>query len=175
VIFSANGIPSSAVRYSANFSATNYNEQGLAAVVITNNNVPYAVIVGQTAQNDSGDIGVADLATNVLSFGQFPVSVVQSYANAVAVQPDGKIVAIGNSSSSPSGSASVVRLNASGTLDENFGNSGVVTASPGDCGVAGLAIQPDGKIITAGFSYNSTTSDHQFLLVSEFPSTLVCE
>ena len=65
-----------------------------------------------------------------------------SYANAVAVQSDGKIVVVGSSQ--------VVRYNSDGTLDATFGTNGIVTNSGIDGGMD-LVIQPDGKIVVVGF------------------------
>lgn len=66
-----------------------------------------------------------------------------SFANAVAVQSDGKIVV--------AGTPLLVRYNSNGTLDTTFGNNGIVTNSGVDRGMD-LVIQPDGKIVVVGFS-----------------------
>lgn len=82
------------------------------------------------------------------SVGQFPGE--PSFANAVAIQGDGKIVVGG----SIGFSAAVLRLNGNGTLDSTFGTGGVVTInlnfpnSPADQ-VIGVAVQPNGKIVAA--------------------------
>ncbi|MFJ8017477.1 calcium-binding protein [Streptomyces sp. NPDC096339] len=72
-------------------------------------------------------------------------------ALAVVVQPDGKIVAGGESI----GVWSLVRYNANGTLDSGFDGDGrVITPIEGGCcdGVRGLALQSDGRIVAAGYS-----------------------
>lgn len=78
-----------------------------------------------------------------------------SYAEDVAVQPDGKIVVCGYTSLAPgiSGMA-IVRYNPNGTPDNSFGVGGKVTNSIGgvNSSARGLAIQPDGKIIVSGFA-----------------------
>jgi uncharacterized delta-60 repeat protein len=172
--FSANGTLVSIIPYSANFSATNYNEQGLAAAILPNNNV---LIVGQTEQNDAGDIGVVGL-NGVQSFGQFPPSSnnvqsfgqfakpAQAFATDVAVQADGKIVSSGYSGlGSGPYSMLISRLNGDGTRDTTFGNGGLVSVSPNGMGVGeALSIQSDGKIVAAGASINPITSAQQFLL-----------
>ena len=71
------------------------------------------------------------------------VSNSNSFANAVAVQPDGKIVV--------AGIPLLVRYNSDGTLDTTFGKNGIVTNSGVDRGMD-LVIQPDGKIVVVGFS-----------------------
>jgi uncharacterized delta-60 repeat protein len=69
--------------------------------------------------------------------------------NAVAVQPDGKIVVVGSGFLTED--ITVTRLNADGSLDASFGIAGTVAVDFGgyDAGRA-VAIQPDGKIIVAG-------------------------
>jgi len=64
-----------------------------------------------------------------------------SYANAMAVQPDGKIVV--------AGVPLLTRYNSDGTLDTSFGTNGIVTNS-GLAGGSDLVIQPDGKILVVG-------------------------
>lgn len=71
------------------------------------------------------------------------------WANAVALQPDGKIVAAGDYEIF---SFAVARYTARGELDPTFGGDGRVTTDvgTGEQGVAGLVIQPSGKIVAAG-------------------------
>jgi uncharacterized delta-60 repeat protein len=74
---------------------------------------------------------------------------------AVAIQPDGKIVvAVGAFSADGLSDFVLVRYNADGSLDSSFGNGGkIITDFFGDLDVAfGVAIQPDGKIIAVGFT-----------------------
>ncbi len=80
--------------------------------------------------------------------------------NAVAIQPDGKIVVIGSSSDSngTNNELLVMRYNVDGTLDTSFNDNGMVTykraANTSDIGAA-VAIQTDGKIIAVGRSINN--------------------
>ena len=72
-------------------------------------------------------------------------------AYAVALQPDGKIIAAGDSE----GAFVVVRYNADGTLDTGFGTNGTTTTDIDNNSLDAahaVALQPDGKIIAAGFS-----------------------
>lgn len=75
-------------------------------------------------------------------------------ANAVAIQPDGKIVAAGSSFSSAKTVEDfiVARYNTNGTLDKRFGNNGKITTDffRNVDQINALAIQPDGKIVVAG-------------------------
>jgi uncharacterized delta-60 repeat protein len=78
-------------------------------------------------------------------------------AGAVALQANGQAVAGGAHFLSTS-LFGLARVNPDGTPDTGFGNGGVLTTTfNGDEGVQAVIIQPDGKIIAAGFSQNNTT------------------
>lgn len=77
------------------------------------------------------------------------------YANAVAIQGDGKIVIAGKATSPVQGGVidfALARCNANGSLDSAFGTGGkVFTSIGGNYDVAeAVAIQNDGKIVVAG-------------------------
>ena len=78
------------------------------------------------------------------------------WAYALALQPDGKIVVAGVSDVSGSKDFALVRYNPDGTLDQTFGHGGLVTLSmramTADI-IHGIAIQPDGKIVAAGVTF----------------------
>ena len=78
-------------------------------------------------------------------------------ASAVAIQSDGKIVAAGGSYNGANNGTHddfiLARYNTDGSLDISFGNGGkVVTPIGTRAGVSAVAIQPDGKIVAAGFA-----------------------
>lgn len=82
-----------------------------------------------------------------------------AFASAVAVQPDGRIVAAGASFPGDCGGDDAVfalaRYKRDGVLDRSFGGDGRVTTEiGGDClddtYISALALQPDGKIVVAG-------------------------
>ncbi len=75
-----------------------------------------------------------------------------SWAKAIAVQTDGKIVVTGLVGSSTNYDIVLVRFNSDGSIDNSFGSGGIVIT---DINVSSevansLVIQPDGKIIVAG-------------------------
>ncbi|MCP4352313.1 MAG: hypothetical protein GY795_43195, partial [Desulfobacterales bacterium] len=77
---------------------------------------------------------------------------------AVAVQPDGKIIAAGYSETN--GDFALIRYTSSGTPDDTFGSAGKVTTSYGDYeGCLSVAVQADGKIVAAGFSMSESVQD----------------
>ena len=73
-------------------------------------------------------------------------------AQATAIQSDGKIVAAGYARDAAGvRQYTVVRYDANGTLDPYFGNGGIARVSV-DGYAYSVAIQPDGKIVVAGYS-----------------------
>jgi uncharacterized delta-60 repeat protein len=74
-------------------------------------------------------------------------------AFSVAIQADGKIVAVGTANSRGTDARfALARYEVNGTLDPTFGGDGKVTTNitPGDDRADELAIQSDGKIVVAG-------------------------
>jgi uncharacterized delta-60 repeat protein len=78
-------------------------------------------------------------------------------ATAVALQSDGKIVAVGSTIKAIVGAKrdfALARYNPDGTLDTTFGSVGKVATDFGNADIAlAVAIQPDGKIIAAGKAF----------------------
>jgi uncharacterized delta-60 repeat protein len=75
------------------------------------------------------------------------------YASGVAIQADGRVVAVGEAASDGSNSKfAVARYNADGTPDTSFSGDGKTKNDfmPGEDGAADVAIQADGKIVAAG-------------------------
>src|SRR5436190_7956745 len=99
------------------------------------------------------DLGFAGTGRTHFGFGFG-----EDFANAVALQADGKLVVAGSSgeNSTWGGSFSVVRYNTNDTLDLSFGDFGkVVTQIPGSylgqyAQGRAVQIQADGKIVLGG-------------------------
>ncbi|HSW08300.1 MAG TPA: hypothetical protein VLK61_27295 [Aquabacterium sp.] len=90
----------------------------------------------------------------------------EDYANAAAVQADGKVIVAG-SSTMPTGTfVSLVRYRRDGGLDTSFGTDGKVVTQVGtrSDAAAAIAVQPDGKIVIAGAS-DQLTSGLDFLVL----------
>lgn len=84
-----------------------------------------------------------------------PVGSFTNYAQAVAVQPDGKIIAVGESNSG----MSIARFNANGTLDTTFNGTGIAAFLPGSA--YAVALLPGGKFLVAGNNGNVANIDFQ--------------
>jgi uncharacterized delta-60 repeat protein len=82
-------------------------------------------------------------------------------ASALAIQSDGKIVVAGYSTASGSHDFALARYWPNGTLDTTFGGDGIVTTGFGsdNDSVSALVLQPDGKIVVAGYSFASGGAD----------------
>ena len=91
-----------------------------------------------------------DLDTSFSGDGKIvETALASSFANAVAIQADGKIVVAG----SLGGDFLVARYNTNGTLDTTFSGGGMVATDFGGSGTDSafaVAIQSDGKIVVAG-------------------------
>jgi uncharacterized delta-60 repeat protein len=74
----------------------------------------------------------------------------------IAIQPDGKIVAVGTLGTIHAQSFALVRYTADGKLDKTFGDNGKVeTRFSPDTAIDGVAVQADGKILVAGWACQS--------------------
>jgi uncharacterized delta-60 repeat protein len=81
-----------------------------------------------------------------------------SFGWAIAAQPDGKIL-VGGHDSGVNGVLSMARFNEDGSIDTDFGTSGVVHFTlDGRIGqIKDLHVLPDGRILAAGYSFDKST------------------
>jgi uncharacterized delta-60 repeat protein len=97
--------------------------------------------------------GRPDTGFSLDGLAAFP-STGSEYANGIARQPDGKIVAVGDSVDlAQVTNGLVMRLNADGTPDGSFSGDGIVPLDYGGTTdyLNDVLIQPDGKIVTVGY------------------------
>lgn len=106
------------------------------------------------------------------SFGTYGYANVVTPINDLAIQPDGKIVIAGGTNT-----FTVIRLDANGNLDNSFGNGGTVSTSQssGSCSggqrATSVAIQPDGRILAAGYIYCCLLGDcREFVTIRYNPN-----
>jgi uncharacterized delta-60 repeat protein len=123
------------------------------------------VVAGASFSGGHSDISLIRLHSNGsldVGFGNggkqlLDVDGREDYAHGVTLQPDGKIVVAGqstNASGRPEVDFSLIRLNANGSLDGGFGEEGKMLLDLDGRNGHGrsVALQPDGKILMAGFS-----------------------
>jgi uncharacterized delta-60 repeat protein len=149
---------------------SNDSDEARAVAIQPNGKIVVAGVTGMPFNSyNSADIGVVRYNTNgsldtsfdsdgkvILDFS------VIDFANAVAIQADGKIVVAGSSvlSISVGSHIALLRFNTDGSLDTSFDSDGKVTTTVlNGSGARAVAIQPDGKIVAAGFSSNGTNWD----------------
>jgi uncharacterized delta-60 repeat protein len=95
------------------------------------------------------------------------------WAYALALQPDGKILVAGVSDASGSKDFALARYSPNGDLDRNFGHDGLVTEHLRSLSadiIHGLVIQPDGRIVVAGVTYEDvlTLRPHGDFMVARY-------
>jgi uncharacterized delta-60 repeat protein len=107
-----------------------------------------------SAYSRAGDLDPSFGGDGKVTADFFPYN---SYATAIAVQPDGKVVAAGYAEYGWSSYRfALARFNQDGTLDATFGSSGrVLTDFEGEYEeISAMALLPTGKIVVAGKVHN---------------------
>jgi len=125
----------------------------LVAAGYTSNGVNNRFIISRYNTNGSLDIsfGTAGFTVTDVTPGN------NSIANALIIQPDGKLVAAGYGGNGVNDVFAIVRYTTNGILDTSFGTNGITSTdvSPGiQNQIKALVIQPDGKLVAAGFANN---------------------
>jgi uncharacterized delta-60 repeat protein len=126
-------------------------QQGLLLVKLTNGGLP-----------DAG-FGTAGIATHDVGADPDPTG----EALDIHVLPDGRILAAGSSiSAADNRQLMLARFTPQGELDPSFGSGGVVTRdrTTGSDEAFAMEVQPDGKILVAGYSGPSSTTTDGWLL-----------
>ena len=90
-----------------------------------------------------------------------------SIGTAVTIQNDGKIITVGYTAGAGINKLIVIRYNLDGTLDAGFNGNGIVIAlSDGNIiAPTSVAMQPDGKIVIAGFGFKFKGGYSDFFVV----------
>jgi|APLak6261669087_1056070.scaffolds.fasta_scaffold02176_1 uncharacterized delta-60 repeat protein len=125
-------------------------------------NLPNEPVLANREALSANISSVADVPGSKLdqAFGQhglFKMSIEgkRIWAKDSVIQSDGKIiVAMGLSDKKYVGSTALVRLKSNGTLDDQFGEGGVVSSKIGvNCRPEKVALLPSGKIVVAGWAH----------------------
>jgi uncharacterized delta-60 repeat protein len=125
------------------------------------------VVAGYCGNSSNSDLCLAQFLSNgSLDFSFNGTGMVitsvggRDVGNAVAVQPNGKIIVAGSCDSAISADFCIVRYLANGALDVTFNGTGKVATPFGTSeNATSIALQPDGKIIVAGYCYRSSNFD----------------
>ncbi len=91
---------------------------------------------------------------------------------AAALQPDGKIILAGEKYGQSLPEFALIRYNSDGSLDNTFGTGGKVTTafgnSPSAASAKALAVQPDGKIIAAGLTWDDGINSYSYFALARY-------
>lgn len=157
-----NGSDTTVVRYDPDGSLdTSFGTTGIVVTNVAGADRAYSLAIqpdGKIVTGGSGFVRYNSNGTLDTSFGnngKVAVSILVGYLRSIAIQSDGKIVATGNYFNGSSDyDFAVLRYNANGTRDTNWGTNGLVWThlSPYEDDPFSLALQEDGKVIVAGFS-----------------------
>uniref|UniRef100_UPI00307F835A T9SS type A sorting domain-containing protein n=1 Tax=Ignavibacterium sp. TaxID=2651167 RepID=UPI00307F835A len=98
-----------------------------------------------------------------------------SNAHKVVLQNNNRIITLGNYVSGNQRDILMVRYNTNGSLDYTFGNNGYITTSVSDTSDVAMdaAFQSDGKLVVAGYSFDSFGSGNFVVLRYIISSNLV--
>ncbi|MFZ1686001.1 MAG: T9SS type A sorting domain-containing protein [Flavobacteriales bacterium] len=142
------------------------------------------VMVGRCGTNSLHDLAMlrfnpnGNLDTSFDGDGKvsMPYGIWTEAFTTVALQPDGKIVAAGYYQTGADIDYLVARFHANGAPDTTFGVAGFATAALGaeDDIITSMVIQPDGKILVAGWSQSQNDAESDFSL-ARFDSTGVLD
>jgi uncharacterized delta-60 repeat protein len=129
----------------------------------------FTIALAATGDLDTTFSGDGKVTTNIGGV------LVNETAFGVAIQPDGKIVAVGDhfntKEAGGKGDFAVVRYKTNGALDSLFSGDGKLTSDFGDFDQAfDVAIQSDGKIVVVGQTCNPPNFDNCDLALSRYNS-----
>jgi uncharacterized delta-60 repeat protein len=133
------------------------------------------IVVGGDASNSSGhgELLVARFNRDgsldpAFASGGWGLSSAAALATAIALQSDGKVVASGYHYATGGSEVLLTRFNADGSIDSSFASAGTLATQLGvGCSacaspqseINALAVQPDGKILGAGFADDAENRD----------------
>ncbi|MGO9482602.1 MAG: T9SS type A sorting domain-containing protein [Candidatus Kryptoniota bacterium] len=139
---------------------------GLSAVTLTSGGFTFATgsyALGVARFNSNGKIDNTFGTNGSTSISAIGVPLLY-YAYSLTIEGDGKIMVAGSSIDPVSGNIgfALARLNSNGAIDNTFGSDGIsgTYISGGDSSsdvCNSVAIQPDGKIVVAGSSADTTS------------------
>lgn len=169
------------VRYNLDGTLDNsFSDDGIATVQFGNSNINYGecmalqsngkiVVAGSTFSGNGYELGLVRFNTDGSLDNTFSGDGLFTYSggtnvfcDAIAIEQDGSIIVAGASGLLGIGNQiTLLRVLSNGTVDTNFGGTGLAIAEVGnESGALGVVIQSDGKIAVAGRvsdgTYNNT-------------------
>lgn len=152
--FGSNGIGEIDIHFNAFMQGTSMQIQSDDKITMGSRVGDYVIV--RFNQNGSSDNNFGSEAVVATVFGGN-----LSLENSIAIQQDGKIIASGfDTDPSNFETLQVARYNTDGSLDNTFDNDGklVGTFVQGDTKFNASAVQSDGKVVAAGYTFNGTNA-----------------
>lgn len=143
------------------------NDRGFAVIQQTDGKV---VVGGFSNNGTNNDFGLTRYNTDGSLDGSWgiggivttPIGPANDAGQAIIQQPDGKILMAGFASNGIDNDFAVARFNTNGTLDTTFNGTGIAITPIGVSRIDqahDITLQPDGKILLAGYSSNGSDND----------------
>lgn len=114
--------------------------------------------------------GTPSTFNNNMSYYAFDMGSGFNELNDVAVDANGKLVAVGDEGASPDINGIIMRFNADGTMDNSFSSDGIQVSDPGATTrlyLMNVFIDSNGGVLTTGFTVGSSTQEvYAFLMTS---------
>jgi uncharacterized delta-60 repeat protein len=115
--------------------------------------------------------GTPDASFGTLGIVRTPIGTGEDIANAMVLQPDGRIVLAGSATAADGRrDFALARFTSTGVLDATFGSGGIVTTpiGPGDDVAYALTLMPWGRLVAAGSARISTSASGRDLAVAAY-------
>lgn len=129
----------------------------------TNSGGPNRLVLARFNVNGTLDVTFGTGGTTLVDFGGGS----ESWANAIAQQQDGELIAAGRVFGPTSQDIGIARVTANGALDPSFAGDGLLVVDNGgsDEEAYAVAIQPDDSIVAVGYTSSSGGSPVSALLL----------
>jgi uncharacterized delta-60 repeat protein len=149
-----------------NTDISNSSDEGKSLVLQPDGKI---LLAGITTKNGNANFSLARYHPNGTLDSTFsgdgklftPVGNSNDEGKALALQADGKMIVVGQSINGLDNDFAMVRYDSFGELDSSFGGDGIVISDLGGPNDEGncIRLQPDGKIVVAGYSGDSVDQD----------------
>ena len=147
---------------------TNFDsEEGNAIAIQTDGKIVVAGTYSYSSGNDFMIVrynsdGILDNTFGLNGIVTTEVGSSGNFAQALAIQGDGKIVVAGYSSNGSNNDFALVRYTPDGTIDSTFGSNGKIITPIGTYHdhIIDVVIQSDGKIVACGISNSMNFRNH---------------
>jgi uncharacterized protein (TIGR02145 family)/uncharacterized delta-60 repeat protein len=150
--------------YSTDYTVNDIAVQDDGKIVVGGRGYEYAFMLTRVNIDGSVDTGFTDGFIDGLVQTPIGDEFEMDFVHSIAIQDDGKIVAVGQSDIGGNADFAVIRYNTDGSLDTDFSTDGIVVTpvSASEDIAYSVAIQGDGKIVASGTAYTNKLGSDSF-------------